>query len=422
MSARSLGAAFALVVLPFDFKEAAVRRVTPPQPSAIDAAMRGPLPRYKTLVAAGALAPDPAQEDAAARLQTLSEALAAKKSGALSLFKPRPAPAKGVYLWGAVGRGKSLLMDIFFNNTGVAPKRRAHFHEFMAETHERIAAWRAADEKTKRRHPRASKASLDDPMPPVAADVAAGARLLCFDEFQVSDIADAMILGRLFSALFAEGVIVVATSNRHPDDLYKEGLNRQLFLPFIAMLKERLDIVELDAARDYRLDRLENAPVYYSPLGPEADAAMDRAWKIMIAGAQEHEETLAVKGRRVVAPRCARGLARFTFDDLCARPLGASDYLAIVRRHGAIFIDRIPQMSSGDRDEARRFVTLIDAIYESRTKLVCSAATAPGALYRHGDGAFEGGAFEFERTASRLIEMRSIAYLGSEHEMPPSGG
>ena len=376
--------------------------------------MRGPLPRYLELVEAGALENDPAQLDAARRLQGVSEAVTARARSSLAFFRPKSPPPKGLYLWGDVGRGKSLLMDIFFNNTNVAPKRRVHFLEFMAETHERIAAWRAAGEKSRRRRLSASKVSPDDPMPPVAANIAGEARLLCFDEFQVGDIADAMILGRLFAALFAEGVVVVATSNRRPDDLYKDGLNRQLFLPFIAMLKERLDVIELAAARDYRLDRLAGAPVYYSPLGPQADAAMDRAWKIMIAGAQEHAETLAVKGRQLAAPRCARGLARFTFDELCARPLGASDYLAIVRRYGALFIDRIPRMSPDSRNEAKRFVTLIDAIYESRTKLVCSAAAAPSLLYPKGDGAFE-----FERTASRLIEMRSAAYLGSEHETPP---
>lgn len=380
--------------------------------SSIDALMRGPLPRYRELVEAGALSRDPAQEDAARRLQHLSESLTARRNGALWLFRRKAAAPKGIYIWGAVGRGKSLLMDIFFNNTDVAPKRRVHFHEFMAETHDRIAHWRALDERAKRRHRRASKESLDDPMPPVAADIAEGARLLCFDEFQVTDIADAMILGRLFKELLAEGVVITATSNRHPDDLYRDGLNRQLFLPFIALLKQRLDIVELDSERDYRLDRLGHAPVYYVPLGPEADAAMDRSWKAMIAGAQEHEETIVVKGREIVAPRCARGLSRFTFNELCARPLGAADYLALVRRFGALFIDRIPALGPGNRDQARRFITLIDTIYESRTKLVCSAAAEPDALYPAGDSAFD-----FQRTASRLFEMRSRDYLGAEHRL-----
>lgn len=374
--------------------------------------MRGPLPRYRALIETGALTDDPAQARAAARLQSLSEALSGRRPFGLGFFATKKPAPKGIYLWGGVGRGKSLLMDIFYNNTSFSPKRRVHFHEFMAETHERIAAWRAADDAVKRRHRAASKISLDDPMPTVAADIAAGAKLLCFDEFQVSDIADAMILGRLFEALFAQGVTVVATSNRHPDDLYKDGLNRQLFEPFIESLKARLEIVHLDAARDYRLDRLEGAPVYYSPLGPGADAAMNHAWMAMIAGAQEQAESLTVKGRTVPAPRTARGLARFTFADLCGAPLGASDYLAIVRRYGALFIDRVPKMGPENRNEAKRFVTLVDAIYESRTKLVCSAAAPPDGLYPKGDGAFE-----FERTASRLIEMQTADYLGAEHEI-----
>jgi cell division protein ZapE len=333
-----------------------------------------------------------------------------RRPNGFSIFYPKPSAPKGVYLWGGVGRGKSLLMDVFFNNTDVAPKRRVHFHEFMAETHDRIAAWRAADEKTKRRHKMARRFSLDDPMPPVASDIAEGAMLLCFDEFQVNDIADAMILGRLFNALFAEGVVVALTSNRRPDDLYRDGINRQLFLPFIATLTSRLDVVELAADRDYRLDRLEAAPVYYLPIGAEADAAVDRAWGSMIAGATEKSDALIVKGRRIVAPRVARGLARFTFGELCEAALGASDYLAIVRRYDALFIDRIPLMDPDRRDEAKRFVTLIDAIYESRTKLVCSAAAPPNGLYPAGDGAFE-----FERTASRLVEMQGVDYFAAEH-------
>jgi cell division protein ZapE len=372
--------------------------------------MKGPLSRYSDLVAAGALADDPAQRGAAARLQQLSEALAAPDRRRFAFFGRRRATPRGVYLWGDVGRGKSLLMDIFFNNTDIAKKRRVHFHEFMAETHERIAAWRAADEKTRRRHRNANPKSLDDPIPPVAADIAEAAGLLCFDEFQVTDIADAMLLQRLFEALLAKDVIVVATSNRRPDDLYKDGLNRQLFLPFIDLLKSRFDVIHLDAREDYRLGRLSGAPVYHTPLGPEADAALDRAWTAMIAGARETPETIIVKGRAVTAPRTARGLARFSFADLCEAPLGAGDYLAIARRYSTVFIDRIPRLAPEQRNEAKRFVTLIDALYEARVKLVCSADAAPRSIYAAGDGAFE-----FERTASRLVEMQSADYLAAEH-------
>ena len=376
--------------------------------------MRGPLQRYRALAAQGALDADPEQEAAAARLQDLHEALAAKGSLVGKLLNGKKEP-RGVYLWGGVGRGKSLLMDLFFNNTGFAPKRRAHFHEFMADIHERIAAFRALGERDRRKRNGLNKKAPDDPIAPVAHDIARAAKLLCFDEFQVADIADASILGRLFEALFAEGVSIVTTSNRHPDDLYKDGLNRQRFLPFIDMIKSKLDIIELEAARDYRLARLSGAPVYYAPLGPKADAAMDAAWARMICGAHEREEQVEVKGRTLTVARAARGAARFSFDELCARPLGAADYIALNRRYGTLFMDRIPVMDPAMRNEAKRFVTLIDAIYEAKTKLVCSAGAEPEGLYPGGDGAFE-----FARTASRLMEMRSADYLGAEHVAPPA--
>ena len=373
---------------------------------------RGPKPRYDQLIRDGALTSDPAQEEAVDRLQTLHEQVRRFCRRRRSLFgKPAAAP-KGLYLWGGVGAGKTLLMDIFFNNIDINAKRRVHFHAFMAEIHDRIGAWRAADKREKRRHKAYDRKAPDDPMPPVAHDVAHEATLLCFDEFQVTDIADAMILGRLFEALFAKGVIVVATSNRPPDDLYKDGLNRQLFLPFIDLLKERLNVFELQAAQDYRLAKLEQAPVYYQPLGPDADKAMDIAWDRMICGARERREKLRVKGRTLTVPRTARGAARFDFADLCERPLGANDYLAIVRQYGALYIDRIPIMGPDRRNEAKRFVTLIDAIYDTRTKLVCSADGEPDQLYQQGDGAFE-----FERTASRLMEMRTEDYLAADRRI-----
>lgn len=374
--------------------------------------MRGPLKRYRALVDEGALEADPAQERAAERLQALHEALRSYRPGRKGLFaRPHPAP-KGVYIWGAVGRGKTLLMDIFFENAAFRAKRRVHFHEFMAETHDRIARWRSMSARERRKSPDRAGGVDDDPIRPAARAIARNARLLCFDEFHVTDIADAMILCRLFEALFAEGVVIVATSNRAPDDLYRDGLNRQLFLPFIELLKERLDIVELVAARDYRLARLEGAPVYYQPLGPGADLCMDKAWARMINGAAARPCDIHVKGRAVKVPLQARGAARFDFNNLCAKPLGAGDYLAIVRRFGTLFIDHIPIMGSEMRNEAKRFVTLIDAIYDTKTKLVCSADGEPHALYPEGDGAFE-----FARTASRLMEMRTRDYLGTEHEM-----
>ena len=376
--------------------------------------MKGPLYRYRALTASGALDHDPAQEAAATRLQALTTTLEATPPKGSLLDRIRgirsTPPPKGLYLWGGVGRGKSLLMDIFFNNTDIARKRRVHFHEFMAETHERINYWRQASRKERRRHPDFNKKTPDDPIPLAAGDIAQEAQLLCFDEFQVTDITDATILGRLFAGLFERRVTIVSTSNRHPDDLYKDGLNRQLFLPAIAMIKDRMDIFELVSAKDYRLARLKGAPVYHTPLGPDATRAMDAAWAAAICGAEAAPCSIRVKGRDVPVPLAARGAARFSFSDLCAKPLGPSDYLAIVKRYDTLFIDDIPKLSPEKRNEAKRFVALIDAIYERRTKLLCSADAAPGDLYPAGDGAFE-----FERTASRLMEMQSHDYLSAAH-------
>ncbi|MEP3074059.1 cell division protein ZapE [Maricaulis sp.] len=371
--------------------------------------MKTPLDLWRQRVDAGSLNPDPDQERAAAALSELSGRLTGWKPGAKTLFgKTKPAP-KGLYLWGGVGRGKSMLMDLFIETAPVASRRRAHFHEFMQGAHARINRWRSLSKADRRRQPEYVKGAGEDPIPPVARSLASEARLLAFDEFHVTDIADAMILGRLFERLFAEGVVIVATSNRHPDDLYRDGINRQLFLPFIELLKDRLDVMELDGGVDHRLRQLEAAPVYYCPLGADADHAMDLAWERLTSGATPQRCTLDVQGRELVVEREVAGVARFTFPELCARPLGAGDYLAIAGRFHTVLLDRVPKLSPDKRNEAKRFVTLIDALYEARTKLVMSADAEPDDLYPSGDGAFE-----FERTASRLMEMRTHEYLAAE--------
>ncbi len=346
-------------------------------------------------VDAGRLQPDPVQARAADLLTHLWNNLAEWRDRKPGLFGRRAASPRGVYLYGGVGTGKSLMMDLFFETAPVAIKRRVHFHQFLQEVQTRITEERAKKDR--------------DPLPRVAKAIAKEARLLCFDELQVTDVGDAMILGRLFKGLFAEGVVMVATSNRHPDELYKNGLNRQLFEPFIDMIKAQLFLYELDSGRDYRLERLEAAPVYYAPLGTDADAAMDAAFERLTTGAKPRACTLAVKGRLLDVPREAAGVARFSFEDLCDRPLGPGDYLALADRFHTLMIDHIPLLTPDKRDQAKRFVTLIDALYEIKTKLVVSAAAQPDGLYPEGDYAFE-----FQRTASRLMEMRSHDYLAAE--------
>lgn len=358
-------------------------------------------------MAAGTLTGDPEQTAAADKLDDLIARLAVpQKRG---FFSKAPEPVRGVYLWGGVGRGKSMLMDLFFAAAPVGKKRRVHFHEFMAQVHERLDAWRKMSEPERRRSPWYVRKAGDDPIAPVAKQAATEARLLCFDEFQVTQIADAMILGRLFEAMLGHGVTVVATSNRHPDDLYKDGINRQLFLPFIARLKERCEPVELAAARDYRLDRLVEAPVWYAPLDKGSADALDLAWDRLTLGAEPQHCQLTVKGRKLDVAREAAGVARFTFEELCARPLGPIDFLTIASTFHTIILEGIPLLTPDRRNEAARFVSLIDALYEARVKLVASAAAEPDRLYPDGDGAFE-----FQRTASRLFEMRSASYMAEE--------
>lgn len=360
-----------------------------------------PLAVLEARIEAGTLTRDEGQLAAAEALTDLHRRLAGWRIRD-GWIRHKTPPPKGLYLWGGVGRGKSMLMDMFFANAPVRQKRRVHFHQFMQETHARIGKWRKRLERKK---------GQDDPIPPVAKAIAHEARLLCFDEFQVTDIADAMLLGRLFEQLFEIGVVVVATSNRVPGDLYKDGINRQLFLPFIDMLKDRLDIMEIPSGDDHRLRQLTAAPVYYAPLAAEADAAMQAAWERLTQGAEAQACTLTVQNRAVPVPREAAGVARFTFEELCARPLGAADYLALAARFHTLLVERVPVLTPEKRNEAKRFVTLIDALYEAKTKLVMSAAAEPDLLYNEGDGAFE-----FERTASRLMEMRTEEYLAAAHE------
>ncbi|RKQ96600.1 cell division protein ZapE [Maricaulis maris] len=371
--------------------------------------MTTPLSVLRQRVDAGLLSPDPEQERAAEVLTDLAARLSAWRPDRRSFFGRREPAPRGLYLWGGVGRGKSMLMDLFVEHAPVAPKRRAHFHEFMQDVHARINAWRKLSAEERRKRPEYVRGAGDDPIPPVANAIAAKARLLAFDEFQVTDIADASILGRLFEQFFERGVVVVATSNRHPDDLYKNGLNRQRFLPVIAMLKDRLDIMELDSGTDFRLRQLEAAPVYYTPLSADAELAMNKAWERLTSGAVPQHCVLDVKGRSLVVEREAAGVARFTFSELCAQPLGPADYLTLADRFHTVLLEYVPRLSPAKRNEAKRFVTLIDALYEARTKLVMSADAEPVDLYPDGDGAFE-----FERTASRLMEMRTHDYLAAQ--------
>lgn len=384
-------------------------------PPEFDSLAQGPLQAYRLRIAEGALQPDPSQRRAAERLQDLWVKLDGYNpplrpangggNGLLARFLRRKptegadeARPNGLYLVGEVGRGKSMLMDLFFASARVVRKRRIHFHRFMQDAHARIHTW-------KRQNPEG-----DDPIPPLADAIAAEAALLCFDEFQVNDIADAMILGRLFAALFARGVVVVATSNTLPDDLFAGQPGRDAFLPFIALIKQHLDVLVLDGARDYRRERLRGIATWHVPADNRAERALDAAFAQLAGNAARREERLLVMGRSLRVPLAAAGVARFDFAGLCGQPLGAGDYLAIATHFHALVLDAIPRLGPENHNEARRFITLIDALYDHRVKLVASADAEPDLLYQQGDGAKA-----FERTASRLIEMQGQAWLALPH-------
>ena len=369
--------------------------------------------RYEALVRSGALDRDPAQERLVARLDALETRLRERlrgKSGALNWLFARRAdpPPRGLYVWGEVGRGKTRLMDIFFEAAPTEPKRRVHFHDFMLDVHARIYAERLAAREGRGAH--------GDVIPAIGDQLAREASLLCFDEFHVTDIADAMILGRLFERLFAAGVIVVATSNVPPPELYRDGLNRSLFLPFVAMLQDRLDVVRLDARTDFRREKLGDGRMWLTPADDEARSALDAAF-LALAGEAGGPTTLEVQGRVLEIPHAAHGVARASFDALCGRPLGAADYLAIARRFHTLILDDVPELDDRRRNEARRFMTLVDALYEHHVKLLASGAAEPDRIWVGREG-YEN--FGFARTASRLVEMGSDEWLSRPHGKPDS--
>lgn len=367
-------------------------------PTAGESVMRA----YLDLIDAGELEPNPEQAKIVARLDEAASQLAAYRPASKGLFsflksKPGPAP-RGLYLYGGVGRGKTMLMDLFYSTVDFGPKSRHHFHEFMADIHDRIG--------------RARKAAPGDPIPIVASQLAEATKLLCFDELHVTDIADAMILGRLFTVLFERGTVVVATSNAHPSELYRHGLNRQLFLPFIDLIEDHMDVVELVSGKDFRLEKLSGRPLYFSPATQEARRQLDEHW-VRLTGrpAEPSPLELEVLSRTLVVPMAAMGVARFDFGDLCAKPLGPRDYLHVAHHFHTVMIDEIPVLPPAKRNEARRFINLIDALYDNRVGLIASAQAQPDELYQKGDGSDL-----FERTASRLIEMRSEDYLANRDE------
>jgi cell division protein ZapE len=368
----------------------------------------GPAELYRERTKAGLIRTDPAQQRAVLRLQRLYDELQHYRPGItrrggwlarLGLGAPAaagPMP-RGLYVWGPVGRGKSMLMDLFFSTAPVPNKRRVHFHAFMLDVHARIE--------------RERRARAPEPVGKVAADLAAEAALLCFDEFQVNDIADAMIIERLFRALFDAGTVVVATSNRRPDRLYEDGLQRDRFLPFIALMQQQLDVIELDSGRDYRLSCVLGKPVYHQPLDAAAHQALAATFAELTENTPPVRETLVIMKRELVVPRAARNIAWFTFEELCAQPCSAADYLAIAERYAAVILEGIPRLPPQRRNEAQRFHILIDTLYEARTLFITSAEVPPEQIYTEGDGAFK-----FQRTVSRLMEMQGEDYIANREQ------
>ena len=375
----------------------------------------GPLERYEAMVAADQLQPDPAQAKVVAHLQVVHDALGASQptrprsetSGFLSRLRSgfsrvaagheaTSLDVRGLYIHGPVGRGKSLVMDLFHETVPAPRKRRVHFHAFMQDVHARLRMLRE----------QAGNSGVDNAILTLADQLFEEAALLCFDEFHVQNIADAMILGRLFDRLFDLGLVMVATSNFPPDRLYENGLNRDRFLPFIARLKDELSVVSLAGPTDYRLERLQNLPVYYCPDDAKAKAALQRIFALLTDDAEGAADELEIGSRRLVVPKAAKGVAWFDFAELCEQPLGAADYLALADRYHAVILESVPALTREKHNEARRFMTLVDALYECKINLIVSADAEPMALYQAGEGAFE-----FERTASRLMEMQSRAYI-----------
>ena len=369
---------------------------------------------YESKVRDGLISRDPAQARVIARLDELCETISGyspiRKTSALGWLlggRRGTAAPRGLYIWGGVGRGKSMLMDMFYERAEVTRKRRVHFHAFMADVHAAIFKYRQALKR--------GEVKGEDPIEPVATEIARTTTLLCFDEFTVTDIADAMILGRLFKVLFAQGVVIVATSNVEPTDLYREGLNRQLFLPSIDLLLQHMDVAHLESASDYRMAKLAGQSIFHVPTGPAAREALTSTFAALTGRDKGKPASIQILGRTLAVPEARGAVARFSFADLCSKPLGAQDYLAIARAYRSVIVDDIPVLTASQRNEAKRFIIMIDAFYEAHTKLFASADAEPARLFEADEGR---EAFEFQRTVSRLNEMQSADYMA----LPPGYG